>query len=46
MMVKIARILLGAVAAGGARYLSEENVSRIHKRPDEHYRQKVLRGEV
>lgn len=45
MMVKTARILLGALAAGGPNYMTDENVSRIYKRPDEHYRQRVLRGE-
>lgn len=46
MMVKTARILLGAIAAGGPNYMTPEHVSRIYKRPDEHYRQKMLRGEV
>ncbi len=46
MMVKTARVLLGSLAAGGPRFMSEASVSRIHKRPDEHYRQKVLRGEA
>ena len=46
MMVKTARILLGTLAAGGANFMTEENVSRIFKRPDEHYRQKILRGEA
>jgi L-ribulose-5-phosphate 4-epimerase len=46
MMVKTARILSGAIAAGGPNYMTAELISRIYKRPDEHYRQKMLRGEV
>jgi rhamnose utilization protein RhaD (predicted bifunctional aldolase and dehydrogenase) len=46
MMVKTAKILLGAIAAGGPNYLTDRNVSRIYSRPDEHYRQKALRGEA
>lgn len=42
MMVKTARVLLGAYTAGGPRFLSSENVSRIHTRPDEAYRRKLL----
>jgi rhamnose utilization protein RhaD (predicted bifunctional aldolase and dehydrogenase) len=42
MTVKTARILLGAYAAGGPNLLSQENVNRIHTRPDEHYRRKLL----
>ncbi len=42
MAEKAARITLGAIAAGGARYLSAENVQRIAGRTDEHYRQKAL----
>jgi rhamnose utilization protein RhaD (predicted bifunctional aldolase and dehydrogenase) len=48
MAVKTARILLGTLAAGGPRYLSDENVDRIDRRPDEHYRRAALgqdRGE-
>jgi hypothetical protein len=42
-MVKTARILLGTYALGGPHFMSEENVRRIYTRPDEHYRQKMLR---
>jgi rhamnose utilization protein RhaD (predicted bifunctional aldolase and dehydrogenase) len=45
MTVKAARILLGTLAAGGPRYLSDENVDRIDRRPDEHYRRAVLSQE-
>jgi len=42
MAVKTARILLGTYAAGGPNFLSEQDVNRIHTRPDEHYRRKLL----
>jgi rhamnose utilization protein RhaD (predicted bifunctional aldolase and dehydrogenase) len=42
MMVKTARVLLGAYAAGGPHFLTEDNVARIHSRPDEAYRRKLL----
>ena len=42
MYVKTARILLGTYALGGPRYLTAENVARIHTRPDEHYRQRQI----
>ena len=42
-MVKTARILLGTYALGGPHFMSEESVRRIHTRPDEHYRRKLLR---
>ncbi|MGC9520734.1 MAG: class II aldolase/adducin family protein [Anaerolineae bacterium] len=42
MMVKTARVILGAYAAGGPRFLSADNVERIHTRPDEAYRRKLL----
>ena len=42
-MVKTARILLRTYALGGPHFMSEEAVRRIHTRPDEHYRQKLLR---
>jgi len=42
MYVKTARILLGAYALGGPRFLTPENVARIHTRPDEHYRQRQI----
>ncbi len=42
MYVKTARILIGAYALGGPRFLTPENVARIHTRPDEHYRQRQI----
>ncbi len=42
MMVKTARILVGTYALGGPHFLSPENVERIHTRPDEHYRQRII----
>jgi rhamnose utilization protein RhaD (predicted bifunctional aldolase and dehydrogenase) len=39
MYAKVARILLGAYALGGPRFLSQEHVRRIDTRPDEKYRQ-------
>lgn len=42
MAVKTARILQGAAAAGGPRYLSAHDVARIHTRPDELYRRQKL----
>lgn len=44
MYVKTARILLGTHAFGGPRFLTPEQVARIHTRPDEHYRQKQIGG--
>ena len=42
MMVKTARILVGAYALGGPHFMTPANVARIHTRPDEHYRQKII----
>lgn len=42
MSVKVARAIIGSYALGGPRFLSPENVARIHTRPDEHFRQKML----
>ncbi len=42
MAVKTARILLGTYVAGGPHFLSDHDVTRIHTRPDEHYRRKLL----
>lgn len=42
MMVKTARILLGTYAAGGPHFLTAKQVDRIHTRPDEAYRRKLL----
>ena len=42
MMVKTARILAGTYAFGGPNFMTTEAVNRIHTRPDEHYRQRVI----
>ncbi len=42
MAVKTARVLLGTYALGGPRFMTPENVERIHTRPDELYRRKLL----
>jgi rhamnose utilization protein RhaD (predicted bifunctional aldolase and dehydrogenase) len=39
MYVKTAHIIMGAYAMGKPRFLTPENVARIHTRPDEKYRQ-------
>jgi rhamnose utilization protein RhaD (predicted bifunctional aldolase and dehydrogenase) len=41
MVVKAARVLIGTYALGGPRFLTAENVDRIHTRSDEAYRRKV-----
>ena len=43
--VKTARIIAGAMAFGGPRFLSPENVARIHTRPDEQYRRRDIAGD-
>jgi rhamnose utilization protein RhaD (predicted bifunctional aldolase and dehydrogenase) len=43
MAEKAAQIFAGAVAFGGPQFLSEEHVSRIGGRPDEHHRQRMLK---
>jgi rhamnose utilization protein RhaD (predicted bifunctional aldolase and dehydrogenase) len=42
MAVKAARILVGTRAMGGPHPMTPEAVARIHSRPDEHHRQRVL----
>lgn len=42
MAVKTARVILGAYALGGPHPLSDRDVSRIHTRPDELYRRRLL----
>lgn len=42
MYVKTARVLLGTYALGGPNFLTQDNVDRIHTRPDEHYRQRQI----
>jgi len=43
MAEKAAQIFLGATALGGAMPLAPANVGRIDSRPDEHYRQRMLK---
>jgi rhamnose utilization protein RhaD (predicted bifunctional aldolase and dehydrogenase) len=43
MAEKTARIFLGAAALGGPVALSPQHVARIDTRPDEHYRQRMLK---
>jgi rhamnose utilization protein RhaD (predicted bifunctional aldolase and dehydrogenase) len=43
MAEKTARIFLGSAKLGGAVGLTPKNVARIDSRPDEHYRQKMLK---
>lgn len=43
MAVKAARVLIGAYALGGPRFLTPEAVDRIHTRPDEEYRRQLWR---
>lgn len=42
MAVKTARIIVGTYALGGPHFMTPEAVSRIHTRPDEHYRQRII----
>lgn len=42
MADKAARIFIGAIAAGGPRFLEADQVDRIANRIDEHYRQRAL----
>jgi len=42
MMIKVARVLLGTYAVGGPHFLSQQAVARLHTRPDELYRRKLL----
>ncbi|MFQ5595549.1 MAG: class II aldolase/adducin family protein [Anaerolineae bacterium] len=44
MYVKTARILLGTYALGGPRFMTQDDVARIHTRPDEAYRRRELSG--
>ncbi len=46
MAIKAARILVGTYALGGPCFLAPKDVARIHDRPDEHYRQKLLGARV
>ncbi|PKO23143.1 MAG: aldolase [Chloroflexi bacterium HGW-Chloroflexi-1] len=42
MAVKAARVLIGAYALGGPHFMTPAAVARIHTRPDELYRRKLL----
>ena len=42
MSVKAFRVLLGTFALGGPHFFSPQTVARIHTRPDEAYRRKVI----
>jgi rhamnose utilization protein RhaD (predicted bifunctional aldolase and dehydrogenase) len=44
MADKWARVLLGTYALGGPHYMSEDNVTRIDSRLDEHYRRGRISG--
>ncbi len=44
MWVKVAHVLRGTMALGGPNFLTPENVARIHTRPDEEYRRKIIGG--
>ncbi len=43
MAAKAAEIFVGAAALGGPNFMNAKDVERIHTRPDEGYRQKVLK---
>lgn len=45
MAQKCARVLIGAAAAGGVRFMPADEVVRIDTRPDEKYRRALLAGE-
>ena len=44
MAVKVARIVVGAYALGGPRFMSAQDIERIHTRPDEDRRRAKLVG--
>ena len=44
MQVKTARVLLGTMAFGGPNYFSDAQSARIHTRPDEDARRKLIFG--
>jgi rhamnose utilization protein RhaD (predicted bifunctional aldolase and dehydrogenase) len=46
MAEKSAAVFVGAVTAGGPVFMSGEQVTRIAHRIDEHYRQRMLRGDA
>ena len=42
MSVKVARAIVGSYALGGPQFLTDAQRDRIHTRPDEHHRQRML----
>ncbi len=42
MYVKTARILVGTYVVGGPRFMTPDDVARIHTRPDEEYRKRTF----
>ncbi|GAB4540684.1 MAG: hypothetical protein Kow0063_30780 [Anaerolineae bacterium] len=44
MAVKAARVLLGTYVLGGPHFMTPQAVERIHTRPDEAYRRRLLGG--
>jgi len=44
MWVKTAQVLIDTAAFGGPNFLSPDHVKRIHTRPDEEYRRRVIEG--
>ena len=42
MWDKTARVLINTTAFCGPRFLTPEHVERIHTRPDEEYRRKII----
>jgi hypothetical protein len=45
MAQKCARVIIGAAAAGGVRFMPAAEVTRIETRPDEIYRRSLLAQE-
>jgi len=43
-LVKACEVLEGALSVGGVHFLTEQQASRIHTRPDEHHRQQIISG--
>ena len=45
-LIKACEVLTGALSVGGAHFLTEKQALRIHTRPDEHHRQRIIREET
>jgi ribulose-5-phosphate 4-epimerase/fuculose-1-phosphate aldolase len=43
MYIKTAEVLWGTYALGGPHFLSEEMAKRIYTRPDEKYREEIIK---